>query len=165
MVLAQILKPVLVRARERKVWLPVRPVTRRHWPNGHVTHEELRPLKMLAVAAAVPVPQSRAVRRRPAAGAGHAGGVVGRGGAHPRGAHRADRARGAGLRRCRRPADVAGDLQRAEARQGKGYQARELGVPLVSDAEFMSLLERVVGGTGIEEFTDTTLAGEQFTLF
>ena len=48
MVLAQILKPVLVRARERKVWLPVRPVTRRQWPNGQVTHDELRPLKMLA---------------------------------------------------------------------------------------------------------------------
>ena len=34
MVLAQILKPVLVRARERKVWLPVRPVTRRHGPTA-----------------------------------------------------------------------------------------------------------------------------------
>ncbi len=30
------------------MWLPVRPVTRRRWPNGAVTHEELRPLKMLA---------------------------------------------------------------------------------------------------------------------
>ena len=29
LVLAQILKPVLVRARERKVWLPLRPVSRR----------------------------------------------------------------------------------------------------------------------------------------
>ena len=48
MVLAQILKPALVRARERKVWLPVRSVTRRQWPNGQVTHDELRPLKMLA---------------------------------------------------------------------------------------------------------------------
>ena len=48
LVLAQILKPVLVRARERKVWLPLRPVSRRQWPNGRVTHEELRPLKMLA---------------------------------------------------------------------------------------------------------------------
>src|SRR4029078_8405430 len=48
MLLAQILKPVLVRARERKVWLPVRPVMRRQWPNGQITHEELRPLKMLA---------------------------------------------------------------------------------------------------------------------
>ena len=49
--------------------------------------------------------------------------------------------------------------------QGKGYQAHELGVPLVSDAEFMHQLDSVVGGTGIEDFTDTTLAGEQFALF
>ena len=49
--------------------------------------------------------------------------------------------------------------------QGKGYQAHELGVPLVSDAEFMGQLDCVVGGTGIEDFTDTTLAGEQFALF
>ena len=35
MVLAQILKPVLVRARERKVWLPLRPVTRRIGRPGH----------------------------------------------------------------------------------------------------------------------------------
>ena len=81
LVLAQILKPVLVRARERKVWLPLRPVTRRHWPNGQVTHEELRPLKMLARGCPA-VPQSRPLSP-PAAGAGHAGGVVGRGHPHP----------------------------------------------------------------------------------
>ena len=49
--------------------------------------------------------------------------------------------------------------------QGKGYQAHELGVPLVSDAEFMRQLDGVVGGTGIEDFSDTTLTGEQFALF
>jgi DNA polymerase-3 subunit epsilon len=48
---------------------------------------------------------------------------------------------------------------------GKGYQANELRVPLVRDAEFMRLLDFVVGGTGIEEFMDSTLAGEQFALF
>ena len=112
MVLAQILKPVLVRARERKVWLPVRPVTRRQWPNGQVTHEELRPLKMLAARLPCPYRQSRPVRRGPAAGAGHAGRAGGRGRPHPRGAHRADRARRAVLHRRRRPRDLAGDLQR-----------------------------------------------------
>ena len=45
-----------------------------------------------------------------------------------------------------------------EPEQGKGYQGRELGVPLVSDAEFMGCLDGVVGGTGIEEFTDHTLS-------
>ena len=79
MVLAQILKPVLVRARERKVWLPVRPVTRRQWPNGQVTHEELRPLKVLASRLPCPYLEPRTVCRGPAAGAGHAGGVVGGG--------------------------------------------------------------------------------------
>ena len=38
-------------------------------------------------------------------------------------------------------------------------------MPLVNDADFMRLLDGVVGGTGIEEFIDSTLAGEQFALF
>jgi DNA polymerase-3 subunit epsilon len=38
-------------------------------------------------------------------------------------------------------------------------------VPLVNDADFMRFLDTVVGGTGIEEFTDATLGGEQFALF
>ena len=40
-----------------------------------------------------------------------------------------------------------------------------MGVPLVDDATFMALIERVVGGTGVEQFTDPTLRGDQFTLF
>src|ERR1700689_3184739 len=47
-VLTNVLAAALQRARERDVWLPVRPVTRRHWPSGKVTHDELRPLKVLA---------------------------------------------------------------------------------------------------------------------
>ena len=53
----------------------------------------------------------------------------------------------------------------AEPDQGRGYQAGEMGIPLVTDADFMRLLDRVVGGTGIEVFTDATLSGDQFTLF
>ena len=49
-----VLTPALRRARDRDVWLPVRPVSRRRWPNGAVTHEELRPLKMPGVQDAVP---------------------------------------------------------------------------------------------------------------
>jgi DNA polymerase-3 subunit epsilon len=52
-----------------------------------------------------------------------------------------------------------------EPDQGKGYQAAEMGIPLVSDADFMALLDRVVGGRDVEEFADPTLAGDQFTLF
>ena len=66
LVLAQILKPALDRARERKVWLPLRAVSRRRWPNGRVTHEELRPLK--ALASRMPCPYlnpGRFVRGRP----------------------------------------------------------------------------------------------------
>ena len=38
-------------------------------------------------------------------------------------------------------------------------------VRLVDDAAFTALIEHVVGGTGIEQFTDPTLRGDQFTLF
>ena len=79
LVLSRMLMPTLERARELEVWLPVRPATRRCWPNGRVTHDELRPLKM--VAARVPCPWLNPGRYvpRPAAGAGHAGGAVQRG--------------------------------------------------------------------------------------
>ena len=53
-VLTDVLAASLRRARERDVWLPVRPVTRRLWPSGKVTHEELRPLKVLASRMACP---------------------------------------------------------------------------------------------------------------
>jgi DNA polymerase-3 subunit epsilon len=49
--------------------------------------------------------------------------------------------------------------------QGKGYQARELGVPTVSDADFMARVSRVVQGTDIEQFVDAGPAGEQISLF
>jgi len=49
--------------------------------------------------------------------------------------------------------------------QGKGYQARELGVPVVSDEHFMACVGGVVGGTGLEEFIDAGAAGEQISLF
>ncbi len=48
---------------------------------------------------------------------------------------------------------------------GKGYQANELGVPLVTDTDFMSYLDTVVGGTSIEDFAGDTADGEQFALF
>jgi DNA polymerase-3 subunit epsilon len=48
---------------------------------------------------------------------------------------------------------------------GKGYQANELRIPLVTDSDFMAFLDTVAGGTDIEDFTDSTLGGEQFALF
>ena len=53
----------------------------------------------------------------------------------------------------------------AAPEQGKGYQAAELGVPLVADAEFMRRLDSVVGGPTVDEFVDTSATDDQFTLF
>jgi len=165
LVLAQILKPVLVRARERKVWLPVRPLTRRQWPNGQVTHEELRPLKMLA--SRLPCPYlnpGRFVAGRPLVQ-----------GMRVALAAEVDRTHEELIERIVHAGLSYADAvdqetslvvcNDAEPEQGKGYQAHELGVPSVHDAEFMRHLDAVVGGTTIDDFTDTTAAGDQFVLF
>jgi DNA polymerase-3 subunit epsilon len=165
MVLAQILKPVLVRARERKVWLPVRSVERRQWPNGQVTHDELRPLKMLASRLSCPyMNPGRFVAGRPL--------VQGMRVALSAEVSRTheeliERIVHAGLAYTDNvdPETSLVICNEAEPEHGKGYQANELGVPLVNDADFMRLLDTVVGGTDIEEFTDSTAAGEQFALF
>jgi DNA polymerase-3 subunit epsilon len=49
--------------------------------------------------------------------------------------------------------------------QGKGYHALQLGVPVVSDAQFMDCVGAVVGGTNMEEFTDVTAVDRQLALF
>jgi DNA polymerase III subunit epsilon len=164
-VLAQILKPTLVRARERKVWLPLRPVGRRRWPNGQVTHEELRPLKMLA--SRLPCPY---VNPGPfVAGRPLVQGMRVALSAEVTRTHEEliERIVHAGLAYT-----DAVDLETslvlcndAGAEHGKGYQAKELGIPIVTDADFLRYLDGVIGGIAIEEFTDTTLAGDQFTLF
>ncbi|MDT5284000.1 MAG: polymerase subunit epsilon [Mycobacterium sp.] len=165
MVLAQILKPVLVRARERKVWLPVRPVSRRHWPNGQVTHEELRPLKMLASR----LPCSHVNPGRFVAGRPLVQGMRVALSAEVTRTHEEliERIVHAGLAYTDAvdPETSLVICNEAAPEHGKGYQAHELGVPLVCDADFMEILDTVVGGTDIEEFTDTTLAGDQFALF
>jgi DNA polymerase-3 subunit epsilon len=53
----------------------------------------------------------------------------------------------------------------AAPEQGKGYQAQQLGVPVVSDAQFMDGVGAVVGGTSMEEFVDATAADNQLALF
>jgi DNA polymerase-3 subunit epsilon len=165
LVLAQILKPALAGAHDRKAWLPVRPVKRRCWPNGHVTHEELLPLK--SVAARLPCDfqnPGRFVAGRPL--------VQGmRVALSSEVTHTyeelIERILHAGLAY----ADTV-DQQTSlvicdelEPGQGRGYQAGEMGVPLLRDADFMALVAGIVGGTGVEDFTDATLSGDQFTLF
>ena len=165
MVLAQILKPVLVRARERRVWLPVHPVTRRSWPNGRVTHDELHPLKV--VAARRPCPYAnpgRFVPQRPLV----QGMRVGLAGVHGRTYEEVlERILHAGLAYTdtvdQHTSLIVCDEKRPE--QGKGYQAALFGVPLVSTADFIDLLDTVVGGADIEAFTDATTVDDQFTLF
>lgn len=165
MVLAQILKPVLVRARERKVWLPTRPVARRFWPSGLVTHEELRPLK--ALAARLPcayVNPGRYVAGRPLVQGMRIGLSAEVTRTHEELIERIVHA-GLAFSENVDPQTSLVICNESEPEQGKGYQAGELGVPLVSDTDFMMLLESVVGGTDVEEFVDTTHAGEQFALF
>jgi DNA polymerase-3 subunit epsilon len=165
MVLAQILKPVLVRARERKVWLPTRPVTRRRWPSGQVTHDELRPLKMLA--SRMPRPYlnpGRFVAGRPLVQGMRVALSAEVNRTHEELVERIVHA-GLAYTDAVDPETSLVICNETQPEHGKGYQANELGVPLVRDADFMRLLDFVVGGTGIEEFTDITLAGEQFALF
>lgn len=165
LVLSRILTRVLARARERDVWLPVRPVTRRRWPNGHVTHEELRPLRMLASRTPCPwANPGKFVSGRPL--------VQGMRVALSTEVHRTheelvERMLHAGLAYSD-AVDQETSLvicNDSSVEHGKGYLGRELGVPLVSDADFMKQIESVIGGTGIEEFTDVTVDGDQFALF
>ncbi|MFI2839733.1 DEDDh family exonuclease [Mycolicibacterium sp. PDY-3] len=165
LVLAQILKPALVQARERRSWLPIRPVSRRIWPNGRVTHDELRPLKVLAA-------------RMPCAFQNPGPYVDGRPlvqgmrvalSAEMTRTHEEviERILDAGLAYAEN-VDQQTSLvvcNATEPEQGKGFQAADLGIPLVGDAEFMAMIDRVAGGTDVEPFVDATADGDQFALF
>jgi DNA polymerase-3 subunit epsilon len=164
LVLAQILKPSLAGAHDRRAWLPVRPVSRRRWPNGRVTHEEFRPLKTLAArmpcACQNPGPY---VSGRPL--------VQGMRIALAEVSHTyeelIERILHAGLAYTdavdQQTSLVLCEQPRPE--QGKGFQAGEMGIPLVHDAEFMTLLDHVVGGRDVEQFVDVPVTGDQYALF
>jgi len=164
LVLSRVLTPAVARARERGVWLPVRPLTRRRWPNGRVTHDELRPLKMVA---------SRIPCRWLNPGTHVPGRPLVQGmrvvlSAEVRRTHEEL------IERIMRAGFCYTDVLDSEtslvicndpnAQHGRGFHARELGVPTISDAELMSALDSVIGGTSVEEFTDSTADG-QFALF
>ncbi len=165
LVLSRVLAPALQRARDRDVWLPVRPVTRRRWPNGAVTHEELRPLKVLA---------SRMPCRYLNPGRYQRGGPLVQGmrvalSADVRRTHEelVERIIHAGLAYT----DAVGPetslviCNEPKPEQGKGFQALELGVPMVSDEQFMHSVGSVAGGTGIDVFEQPAAQGVQFALF
>jgi DNA polymerase-3 subunit epsilon len=165
MVLTGVLASALDRAREQDIWLPVRPVTRRRWPNGRVTHDELRPLK--ALASRMPCPYLNPgpyVRGRPLVQ-----GMRVALAAEVRRTHEelVERILHAGLAYTD-AVDHETSLVVCNAdapEQGKGYQARQLGVPVVSDAQFLDGVEAVIGGTGMEEFVDASPGKEQLALF
>ena len=164
-VLTGVLASALERARERDIWLPVHPVTRRRWPNGRVTHDELRPLKVLA---------SRMPCRYLNPGPYAPGRPLVQGmrvalAAEVRRTHEelVERILHAGLAYSD-TVDVETSLvvcNDSAPEQGKGYLARKLGVPVVTDAQFMDSVRAVIGGTSMEEFVDVTTVDEQLALF
>jgi DNA polymerase III subunit epsilon len=165
LVLAQILKPTLVRARERKVWLPLRPVERRRWPSGVVTHDELRPLKLIASRMACPhLNPGRFVRGRPLVQGMRVALSTEVSRTHEELVERILHA-GLAYTDAVDPETSLVICNEPRPEQGKGYQANELGVPLLSDAEFIDSLDGVIGGTDIEDFVDDTLTGGQYALF
>jgi DNA polymerase III subunit epsilon len=166
LVLSRVLTRAVARARELEIWLPVRPVARRRWPNGRVTHDELRPLKMLA--ARVPCQWLNPGRHIP--GRPLVQGMRVALSAEVNRTHEEliERIMAAGLAYSDMidPDTSLVICNDPNVEQGKGFQAREMGVPTVSDADFMAKLGSVIAGTDIEEFCDSTVAlGEQFALF
>jgi len=165
LVLSRMLTPALQRADEHDIWLPIRPLTRRRWPNGNVTHEELRPLKMLASRLACPY-------RNPGRYRSGEPLVQGMRVALSKEVDRTheelvERILHAGLAYTDAvdPETSLVVCNDAQPDHGKGYQARELGVPMVSDQQFMACVASVVGGTGIDAFEQSVDQGQQFALF
>ncbi|RFD26828.1 DEDDh family exonuclease [Mycobacterium uberis] len=165
MVLTRVLAAELKRARQLDVWLPVRPVTRHRWPNGRVTHDELRPLK--ALAARMPCPYLNPglyVRGRPLVQGMRVALAAELARTHEELVERILHAGLAYSEAVDRETSLV-VCNEAAPTQGKGYLARQLGVPVVSDAQFMDCVRVVVGGTSMDEFADTAATDEQFTLF
>ena len=165
LVLSRLLTHALQQARARDIWLPVRPLSRRHWPNGEVTHEELRPLKMLA--SRMPCPYLNPGRY-------YSGGPLVQGmrvalSAEVSRTHEelVERILHAGLAYTDAvdPATSLVICNEPQPEHGKGYQARELGVPTISDQHFMNSVGSVAGGTGVDQFEQPVHQGQQFALF
>lgn len=164
LVLSRVLSPALQRAREHDIWLPVRPVTRRRWPNGRVTHDELRPLKTLA--SRMPCPYLNPGRYQ---GTQLVQGMRVALSSEVQRTHEelVERILHAGLAYTEAvdPQTSLVVCNEPAPEQGKGYQARELGVPVVSDEQFMDNVGSIALGTGIDDFVQSVDQGQQFALF
>jgi DNA polymerase-3 subunit epsilon len=160
-----VLASALKLAREGDIWLPIHPVTRRRWPNGRVTHDELRPLKVLASRMPCPYlnpgpyvggrPLVQGMRVALAAEVGRTHEELVERILHAGLAYSDSVDRETSLVVCNDPAPE----------QGKGYLARQLGVPVLSDAQFMNCVSAVIGGTSMDEFTDAHTLDQQLALF
>ncbi|MUM20066.1 DEDDh family exonuclease [Mycobacterium sp. CBMA271] len=164
-VLAEVLPRVLERARERGTWLPIREATRKRWPNGRVTHDELRSLKTLASrqpchwlnpgphTAGQPLVQGMRVALSAEVARTHEELI--------------EQIMQAGLSYSDAVDEDTSVVicNQPNPEQGKGFHARSLGVPLLDDETFMTLVGRVAGGTDIEQFTVPSRAGAQYSLF
>lgn len=165
LVLSRILQRALARAVDLDVWLPTRPLTRRLWPNGKVTHDEFRPLKALASRLPCPyVNPGKYVSGRPLVQGMRVALSAEVARTHE---ELVERIVHAGLTFTDNVDTETSMLicNDDTVEHGKGYLARELGVPVIPDAEFMKSVDDVVGGTSVEHFFDTTADGGQFTLF
>lgn len=162
LVLSKILTPVLERAAERDVWLPVRSVGRRRWPNGRVTHDELRPLKALAARMPCRYPNPgryvdelvRGMRVALSAECTRTHEEL------------VERILHAGLAYADTvdPQTSLVVCNDASPARGKGLTARSLGVPVLSDEAFLAGVHRVADG--LEAAAEEPAADEdQFTLF
>lgn len=165
-VLAEVLPRTLARARERGTWLPVRDTARRRWPNGRVTHEELRPLKKLAsrqpchwlnpgpYTAGLPLVQGMRVALTSEVNHTHEELI--------------EQIMNTGLAYTESVDEDTSVVicNNEDPKQGKGFHAFALGIPLISDEEFMKAVQSVAAGTSIEQFAATpTRAGAQYSLF
>ncbi len=165
LVLSRVLQPALRRARQREVWLPVRPVTRRRWPNGTVTHEELRPLKTLA--SRLPCPYLNPGRYQSGEPLVQGMRVALSSEVNRTHEELVERILHAGLAYTD---DVDAETSLVICNEpiperGKGFQARALGVPTVADDQFMRSVTAVADGTGVEDFVAPRSQGQQFALF
>lgn len=164
-VLSRVLGSALARARERDIWLPVRPVTRRRWPSGRITHDELRPLRMLA--SQIPCPYRNPGRFVPGQPLVQGMRVALSGDCHRTHDELLERLVHAGLAYVE-TVDAETSLvicNKPQPVRGKGYRARDLGVPMISDAEFIDAAAGVVDGAGIAGFTGVSGVDPQLSLF
>ncbi|MGI9125238.1 MAG: DEDDh family exonuclease, partial [Mycobacterium sp.] len=142
-----------------------RPVTRKRWPSGRVSHEELQPLKQLA--SRMPCPYLNPGRYRTDRPLVQGMRVALSSEVKRTHEEMVERILHAGLAYTDAvdPETSLVVCNEPQPERGKGFLARELGVPMVSDEHFMRSISAVAVGVGIEQFEQSVDQGQQFALF